>query len=446
MLSGVKMKRTLYFMILLVIACRVGYAQGGYFDDLYLDGDGTNPFIQFKHVAHDSHYIFGLREGIGFWISGGFKFRVNETAEPNAMIIDSNGTNVRRALNVATSTDVENQISITHEATEQTFGLASLASSELASGGIGLNTDTNSFPFFVFDNAKERTMSIGENGVALGLEHAHVPLHVYADGGTFSEAKILVENNLSSDPAVREMISLVNNGGSRFAFTDTSLLSTWVLGTNGNGQFCVSQEGTGESEWKIHPGGRITMGPGGAKNFDLRSNGNLYIKGTLVQSSDKNLKTAFASVDEVNILQRISEMPVQTWQFRFDDPSLRHMGPTAQDFYAAFGLGINDKTIAPVDGIGVSLAAIKALKKRADENAAIIIAYAAKAETQRNELARQKELIQSQEELLKRQQKLLESLSKRIGKLESRQSSKPNRSVILDSSDLVSIRLGSAGT
>ncbi len=37
------------------------------------------------------------------------------------------------------------------------------------------------------------------------------------------------------------------------------------------------------------------------------------------------------------------------------------MGPTAQDFYAAFGLGIDDKHIVTVDGNGVALAAIQGL-------------------------------------------------------------------------------------
>ena len=36
----------------------------------------------------------------------------------------------------------------------------------------------------------------------------------------------------------------------------------------------------------------------------------------------------------------------------------------AQDFYAAFGFGTNDKTISSVDADGISLAAVKALSRR----------------------------------------------------------------------------------
>ena len=54
-------------------------------------------------------------------------------------------------------------------------------------------------------------------------------------------------------------------------------------------------------------------------------------------------------------------MPVMTWNYRTQDESIRHIGPTAQDFRAAFGLGENDKTISTIDPSGVALAAIQGL-------------------------------------------------------------------------------------
>jgi hypothetical protein len=42
-------------------------------------------------------------------------------------------------------------------------------------------------------------------------------------------------------------------------------------------------------------------------------------------------------------------------------PHVRHLGPTAQDFYEVFGLGDDDKYISTVDADGVALAAIQAL-------------------------------------------------------------------------------------
>jgi hypothetical protein len=42
---------------------------------------------------------------------------------------------------------------------------------------------------------------------------------------------------------------------------------------------------------------------------------------------------------------------------------VRHVGPMAQDFYAAFGTGADDRHITSIDEDGVALAAIKALHR-----------------------------------------------------------------------------------
>jgi hypothetical protein len=61
------------------------------------------------------------------------------------------------------------------------------------------------------------------------------------------------------------------------------------------------------------------------------------------------------------VLAKVAAMPVMTWNYRTQDESIRHIGPTAQDFRAAFGLGENNKTISTIDPSGVALAAIQGL-------------------------------------------------------------------------------------
>lgn len=46
---------------------------------------------------------------------------------------------------------------------------------------------------------------------------------------------------------------------------------------------------------------------------------------------------------------------------------MRHIGPTAQDFYAAFGVGEDEQHISMVDADGVALAAIQALYQLVQE-------------------------------------------------------------------------------
>ena len=61
------------------------------------------------------------------------------------------------------------------------------------------------------------------------------------------------------------------------------------------------------------------------------------------------------------ILRRLADLPVSTWSYGWDDSSVRHLGPMAQDFAQAFGLGDSDKHIYTVDAQGVLFAAVKAL-------------------------------------------------------------------------------------
>ena len=83
--------------------------------------------------------------------------------------------------------------------------------------------------------------------------------------------------------------------------------------------------------------------------------------------SDRNVKKDIQAVDERAILERVASLPISTWSYKTDDPSVRHLGPMAQDFYAAFGLGDTDRAYYPVDAHGVALAAIKALADQVAE-------------------------------------------------------------------------------
>jgi len=86
-------------------------------------------------------------------------------------------------------------------------------------------------------------------------------------------------------------------------------------------------------------------------------------------TSDRNAKENFAPVSSSEVLERVASLPITTWNFK-EAPGARHMGPMAQDFYAAFGLGGSDKTITTVDPDGVALAAIQGLNQKLERQAA----------------------------------------------------------------------------
>ena len=57
-------------------------------------------------------------------------------------------------------------------------------------------------------------------------------------------------------------------------------------------------------------------------------------------------------------------MPITSWSYKAEKPSVRHIGPMAQDFYKAFGLGLDDKHITHDRRGGRRLAAIQGLYRQ----------------------------------------------------------------------------------
>lgn len=88
--------------------------------------------------------------------------------------------------------------------------------------------------------------------------------------------------------------------------------------------------------------------------------------------SDRRLKTAITAIDPVDVLDRLVAIPISTWSYIAQGEAVRHIGPMAQDFAAAFAVGENDTTISTIDADGVALAAIQGLNAKLErENAAL---------------------------------------------------------------------------
>jgi hypothetical protein len=99
----------------------------------------------------------------------------------------------------------------------------------------------------------------------------------------------------------------------------------------------------------------------GGHLIDTSTGAHLTTGGTWVNASDRNAKENLAPVDGQEVLVRLAKVPITTWNYKAEQPTIRHMGPVAQDFYAAFGLGEDERHISTVDAEGVALAAIQAL-------------------------------------------------------------------------------------
>ncbi len=80
--------------------------------------------------------------------------------------------------------------------------------------------------------------------------------------------------------------------------------------------------------------------------------------------SDRDSKENFAMVNPQDILERLCAIPVSTWNYKSQQPATRHIGPMAQDFAHAFGVGEDNRHITGIDADGVALAAIQGLNEK----------------------------------------------------------------------------------
>ena len=122
-----------------------------------------------------------------------------------------------------------------------------------------------------------------------------------------------------------------------------------------------------------------------ANEFRVRASGGVYIfsgagtaagvrlpagSGSWSSLCDREAKMQLLPIDPGDVLQRVVALPLTTWSYRAEGEHVRHLGPMAQDFHAAFGLGPDNRHISDIDLDGVALAAIQGLHRQATQREA----------------------------------------------------------------------------
>jgi len=195
---------------------------------------------------------------------------------------------------------------------------------EPGTAGMGINFNFGPTPFFMEFPAPSSSLHIKESGTVSVASNIHVGSQ---------ETPVGQFTITSADQPRFELNDTTNNRRWRFSVTNTA--------------FAINNLDESGTEFKSF------------------NNGDVEIGGTLFENSDRNSKQDIVAVDHLSVLDRIVALPISEWSYK-DAPNQRHIGPMAQDFHAAFGLGRNNTGISTLDTAGVALAGIKALKWQND--------------------------------------------------------------------------------
>lgn len=209
---------------------------------------------------------------------------------------------------------------------------------------------------------------------------------VRADRGMAINTNIPAPNSsltVEGRTALNGNVGVADVGNMSFGANTRQMLNLWNaeygIGVQSSTAYLRSNENFAFYTGGAHNNGALEPGTGGTRLMLITTNpapagavATGRVRAAVFESiSDRAMKTSFADIDPLDVLGRVVAMPIDTWSYR-NFPGERHLGPVAQDFYAAFGLGSTDTTISNVDAAGVSLAAIQGLNAKLEaSNAAL---------------------------------------------------------------------------
>jgi hypothetical protein len=263
----------------------------------------------------------------------------------------------------------------------EAFGVDTLRLKENNTRIVFYDTSTGTFPNHKWQLTANDSASGGLNRFSIeDLTTATIPftvlpapndsLYISNSGriGLRTNAPVLDVHMLTTNtPGIR----LDQSNGDGFA------AQTWDVAANEANFFVRDVTGGSRLPFRIRPGaptssidiaasGNVGIGTASpAAKLDVA--GDMLVHGTIAQLSSRSAKEHFEPVDGAGVLARLAALPISTWNYIGAGDGDRHLGPVAEDFHAAFGLGASDHFVAPTDVAGVALASVKALQEEVRE-------------------------------------------------------------------------------
>jgi Chaperone of endosialidase len=252
-------------------------------------------------------------------------------------------------------------------------GANNLASANYAAIGAG-QSNTASGVRSAVGAGQSNTASGGESVVTGGFSNTasgSVSVVAGGQGNTATGFGSAVAGGVGNTASGGE--SVVTGGAGNTAGGDFSFAAGTQAKATQNGSFVWGDETFSDltspavNTFTVRASGGIWLGTTSspaitAGHFiDTSTGAYLSSAGAWTNSSDRAKKHDFRRLSTKRVLAKVARMPITSWSYRAEKPSVRHIGPMAQDFYKAFGLGLDNKHITTIDEGGVALAAIQGL-------------------------------------------------------------------------------------
>lgn len=296
---------------------------GGSSNSWSLTGNaGTTPGVDFVGTTDN--------EPLEFWVNGSRAFRLDQSGD----VIGGGGNSVSSSQNSTISGGNNNIIGqIGQSSANSTIG-----------GGINNTIAGNSCVQSVIaggaGNMIESDDSTISGGGANSIQNA---IYSTIPGG--------YGNTITADYSFAAGKDADAGNIGTFVWSD----STGPTESSGNNQFMVRCSGGAVFISAAYPNSNtgVQLAPG---------------SGSWSQLSDRTSKDNFEPVNAEKVLEKVAKLPISTWSYKAENQDVRHIGPMAQDFYAAFKVGEDNKHIATIDSEGVALAAVQGLNEKLNED------------------------------------------------------------------------------
>jgi hypothetical protein len=311
------------------------------------------------------------RVGIGTSYPAG-ALHVSSEASPNALVVKSGKVGIGTAeplakLDFGTSVANAKIVIGTHmigpNALWTGIGMDSTSAGIRLAGDIsGPLVDIGYYSSDASHNWASKVYVQGSTGnVGLGV----IPLsklHIYGaapvlritdSGGDGSSSGISFRANDESARWTLTALKYNDTNSDRFEISSAQNVCLVLLGTAANNAKAGLYRSDPQYPWQV--------------GYNTNNGNAAYVTaaGVWTDGSSRTFKEDYREINKAELLNKVLKFSI--YNFKYKESTSRGIGPFAEDFYDAFGLGDNPKYLSPEDVAGVALVAIQEQQKQIEE-------------------------------------------------------------------------------